>query len=246
MHLLYLCLVSLILQFAGWASAIPLESDVLDDASQNSDNGTRVAAHTALVKRKTASMFTIGVCRDIRVRPRGGVWKFDQAYCSRVGQLGSDQAYVVTCAASNDQANTREVEGNCPGDSKCIQQNGVNQFNEDVTDIFCVDRAQVREWTINSQWGPKPITQCTAGYNNDGQRGGTVELVTNVLDQGQHNLISPADNHFQIDGHKVGHWAANGVVDSGVIWLRAHSAVQPCVTGKVGQILRAITARIYE
>ncbi|CAK1365773.1 unnamed protein product [Cercospora beticola] len=148
MRLPYLSVLSLALHFSTWAFAIPVESGVLGDTNLDPNNGTDEAVHTALVKRKTASMFTIGVCRGIRTRPRGGVWKFDQAYCSRVGQTGSDQAYVVTCAASNDQANTREVEGNCPGDSKCLQRNGVHQFNEDVTDIFCVDRTQVREWLI--------------------------------------------------------------------------------------------------
>lgn len=132
----------------------------------------------------------------------------------------------MTCAASNDQANTREVEGNCPGDSKCIQRNGVNQFNEDVTDIFCVDRTQVREWLINAKYGPKPITECSAGFNNNGQRTGSVELITNVLDSTQHNLISPADNYFEISGVRVGKSAANGIVDSGLFNLRAHSAVQ--------------------
>ena len=108
----------------------------------------------------------------------------------------------------------------------------------------------MREWVISAAKKRDPVTQCAAGFNNNGQRAGSMELVTNVRGgpdppATDDYLVAPKDSWFQIGGKRIGNSGPEAILWSIEFSLRPGAAVQSCVTAAVGQVLHIISARYY-
>lgn len=191
---------------------------------------------------------TQAVCAKTKVpreRERFGFFKHSEAQCDRNDPIR--KKFKVDCLQLGDAQNgnmfLRGLDGECEGDTVCIEFRGFDQVSgRPSKDINCVDRDTIRQWAIDST---KAQTKevCSPSYLNNVKGGNTVKMAlqVNVLDSKQLENISPADVFYTLDGKKIGaERAHDALVGSGIVEVPHGSKIRACVEAIPGQILWAV------